>query len=560
MPLTAENISGPPPEVSGETARTLRLLTAPLLLADRHGLIVRVNANLRELFQADDGYFVGRRLNDIAVGERDKVLRTLGLFAASGDWLVGALALRRPDGKTVDFPCKGALVQRPDGTRPALIAIQLDQRLQFDILTRKIEELNAEIRRRVHAEEQLRLYRDHLETLVDRRTAELTESNRRLALANEEIKRASHAKTRFLAAASHDLRQPVQALRLHLHLLAQKTLDDAAMRVVETIDATLNSTESMLGKLMEFAALECGKVSVSRRRFRLDDLIAKVAGEAAPEAEAKGLRIRTRVFPCFTETDPVLLERIIRNLVWNAIRYTTAGGILIGLRRRADSVTVAVCDSGIGIPPNMQAAIFEEFEQLGNLERDRDKGMGLGLAIVNRTASLLGHRLALRSREGRGSIFTLALPRVCAARPPAGDGEEAPREVPPSARILLIEDDALQATALTAILTETGFLVSAARDAVSALEAAQPHGPDLIVSDYRLPGGVSGLEAIQRVRRHLGRAVPAILITGDTQASIAEQAWQEACSIVHKPYSPSSLIEVINRRLADTGKILAATP
>jgi len=153
MPSKAGNISGPLPEIATETARLLRLLTAPLLVVGPHGTIVGVNANLREMFGADADYFVGRQLLDLAVGERDKISRTLALFAASGDWLIGALALRRPDGAVIDFPCKGVLVQRPAGDLPALTAIQLDQRLQFHALTRKIDELNAEMRRRLRAEE-----------------------------------------------------------------------------------------------------------------------------------------------------------------------------------------------------------------------------------------------------------------------------------------------------------------------------------------------------------------------------------------------------------------------
>ncbi len=404
-----------------------------------------------------------------------------------------------------------------------------------------------------------RLYRDlananrTLERNVSERTAQLL-------TALEDRERANRAKNRFLATASHDLRQPVQALRLHLHLLTQKKLDDPAMQVVKTIGETLNSTESMLGKLMEFAALECGKITVRSQWVRLDELVGTIAGEALPEAKAKGLCLRTRVFPCAIETDPVLLERILRNLVSNALRYTTNGGLLIGLRRRPGAVVIAVYDTGIGIPLAMQTAVFEEFEQVSNLERDRNQGMGLGLAIANRTASLLGYRLFLRSRQGHGSMFGIELPVTAQTRPPASGVEAPPAAAPVIAHLMLVEDDSLQANALAAILIDAGFTVSIAGDAITALQTAETHPPDIIVSDYRLPGRTSGIETIRRVRARLGYVVPAILTTGDTQASIAEQAQQEACEIIHKPYSPGSLIDSINRNLIKPPNVPTAKP
>ena len=367
--------------------------------------------------------------------------------------------------------------------------------------------------------------------------------------ARAEAERANDAKTRFLAAASHDLRQPIQAQRLLLHLLVRKVADAAILPVLETMGEALDSTERMLGKLMEFAALESGKVTVSPLTFRLDEMVRRIADEVTPEARKAGLKLRVRVFPCLTATDPVLLERILRNLVSNSIRYTSIGGVLIALRRRQDRVVLAVYDTGSGIPDDMQSAIFEEFRQLGNPERDRAKGMGLGLAIVIRTAELLGLRLGLRSRAGRGSVFSVDLPHLNETGLAGHPLEPDPSGVPAQGSILLVEDDWLQAKALAAILEDAGFEVVSVPDAGKALQVVEPPGPELILSDYRLPEGVSGLTMIRMLRKLLGRVVPAILITGDTQAAIAEDAAREGCAIVHKPYLPRDLIDVINRHL-----------
>jgi CheY-like chemotaxis protein len=364
-----------------------------------------------------------------------------------------------------------------------------------------------------------------------------------------EAERANDAKTRFLAAASHDLRQPIQAQRLLLHLLTRKVVDPSIRPVLETMGEALDSTERMLEKLMEFAALESGKVTVSRQVFRLDGMVRRIADEVTPESRKKGLDLRVRVFPCLTDTDPVLLERILRNLVGNAIRYTSVGGVLIALRRRCGRVVLAVYDTGSGVPADMQTVIFEEFRQLGNPERDRAKGMGLGLAIVIRTADLLGHRLGFRSQEGRGSVFSVELP--CPDGPDLPDHAREPDASRASlqSRILLVEDDWLQAKALAAILEDAGFEVTSVSDAGKALQSVAAPGPDLILSDYRLPEGVSGLTMIRRLRQLLAHAVPAILITGDTQAAIAEEAAGEGCAIVHKPYLPRDLVDAINRHL-----------
>ncbi|WP_109121852.1 ATP-binding protein [Azospirillum sp. TSO22-1] len=370
--------------------------------------------------------------------------------------------------------------------------------------------------------------------------------------AQRAAERANDAKTRFLAAASHDLRQPIQALRLLLYLLTEKAAPDPSLvRVTGRMGEALDSTERMLGRLMEFAALESGKVTVAGQAFRLDELVARIAAEATPEAERKGLTLRARTFPCATVSDPVLLERIVRNLVSNALRYTPSGGILVGLRRAGRTVRVVVYDTGCGVPEAMRGVIFEEFRQLSNPERDRAKGMGLGLAIVARTAELLGHRLGLRSRENHGSAFSVEVPCLPPSTVQVQPSFDLPAPAVEGASLLLVEDDPMQAMALSSILEGAGFRVLAANDWRSAEWALKRGQPDLIVSDFRLPDGASGLDIIRTARTRYDRFIPAILVTGDTQAAIAEEAALEACAIFHKPYTPQALVEAINRRLAE---------
>ena len=311
---------------------------------------------------------------------------------------------------------------------------------------------------------------------------------------------------------------------------------------------TLDATESMLSRLMDFAALESGNDLVRREVFRLDSLVREIIGESADEAAAKGLTLARRLPPCWTDSDLVLLRRILGNLIANACRYTDRGGLVVAIRRRGGRHRIEVWDTGIGIAPDQQRVIFEEFHQLDNPERNRTKGHGLGLAIVAKTAELLGHRLFLRSVAGRGSVFALEVPQ---AEAPEQKPEPATAGVAPSggsATILVVEDDPVQADALDAIFTSLGYRVILARDPAQAM-ARHPLAPDLIISDYRLPGGRTGVEVVAHIRQTTGRPVPAIIMTGDTQATVAREAGQAGCAILHKPCTFAVLIAAIDRAL-----------
>ncbi|MDA8231905.1 MAG: PAS domain S-box protein [Magnetospirillum sp.] len=367
---------------------------------------------------------------------------------------------------------------------------------------------------------------------------------------------ANKAKTNFLAAASHDLRQPVQALTLLLHLLNERQGCDEQADIRAKMAVTLGSTADMLAKLMDYAALESGGAVVKNEVFRLDGLVRTIAREEEENAAAKGLRLRVHAPPSSTESDPVLLGRILRNLIRNAIVYTERGGVLVAIRKRGTMTRIEIWDSGSGIPPAERDKVFEELYQTNNPGRDRDKGVGLGLAIVRKTAQALGHRLSVRSSEGRGSVFAVDVPWLAAdgGTVAADPAEEA--EARCGATVLIVEDDHVQAAALKSILCQLGYMAVAARDGASALDAAAqlPEPPHLVISDYRLPGTLNGVEAVSALREAVGRPIAAILVTGDTQAAVAEQAERIGCAVVHKPFSPIALIDLIDSLLAERGR------
>jgi CheY-like chemotaxis protein len=348
----------------------------------------------------------------------------------------------------------------------------------------------------------------------------------------------------------------MMAQRLLLHIAASHAESLEQANILARIGEALEGAETMLSRLMDLAALELGKVPVERKVFRLDAQLAAIVAESAGEAERKGLLLRLRAPPCWSESDPMLLGRILRNLIVNAVRHTSRGWVLVAVRRRDQQYRIEIRDSGRGIPSEQQGMIFEEFRQLGNPERGRAKGQGLGLAIVARTAGLLGHRISLRSTVDRGSVFSIEVPiqaeqaghQNCATALP-------PLTYPVS--ILLIEDDPLQAAALEGILVDAGHRVAVA-DRVAAAIASVSDTLDLIVTDYRLPGGASGLEAIMTIRRIAGRTIPAVLLTGDTQATIVAEAAAVGCQVLHKPCSPAAVLDAIARTAAASRAVFDA--
>jgi signal transduction histidine kinase len=367
----------------------------------------------------------------------------------------------------------------------------------------------------------------------------------RAEAARVDAENANQAKSKFLAAASHDLRQPIHAQGLFLEVLARSALSDTQREVLANARAACHATGEMLNTLLDFSRIEAAVVALNVRPFRLQALLNKLETELAPQADKKGLIYRTRETSAVVESDPALVELILRNLISNAIRYTQRGGILIGARRRGAMRVLEVWDTGIGIAPENQQVIFREFHQLGNPERDRRHGLGLGLAIAQRLAQVLDHELVLASRLGRGSVFALALPST--ALPLADVAAPARTDDPVGVldlRVLVIDDDEAVRTGMRHWLSSWGAQCDVAETIEEALASAEVSTPQLVICDYRLRERHTGAQAIAALRQvHAG--LPAILITGDTAPDRLREARASGLPLLHKPVQPADLYRKI---------------
>ncbi len=389
--------------------------------------------------------------------------------------------------------------------------------------------------------------------ITERRAMEnsLRRARREAQLAKAEAERANLARSKFLAGASHDLRQPVQAMSLLTAVLAGRLRGHPAAPLVAKLNQAQEGLRTMLNTLLDVSRLDAGAVTPEPRPLAIGPFLEDLAVEVLVCAEDKGLRLHAVDCGLWVRSDPALLARILRNLLQNALRYTEAGGIVVGCRRRGDRVRLDVVDSGVGIPPEQHEAIFGEFVQAGTVEGHR-QGLGLGLSIVERLARLLDHRLEVASEPGRGSRFSLYLPRAqpAAVAPKAAEPflEEGPAE---PRLVVTIEDDALLRDSLTLMLESWGYEVVAAASAEAALHRLALHGgtPDVVLADYGLGRGETGTEALRRIARRYGD-VPSIVITGDTSPQRIVEVLESGFEILHKPLAPSELRQVVARLAA----------
>lgn len=385
---------------------------------------------------------------------------------------------------------------------------------------------------------------DLLEKL--RRETELAEA------ARLDAEEANMAKSKFLAAASHDLRQPIHAQGLFLEVLSHTDLTPHQGEVLASARSACLASGEMLNTLLDFSRVEAGVAKPFLQPFLLQPLLHKIENDLAPLADAKGIFYRSRECPVAVNSDAAMVELILRNLVSNAIRYTGTGGVLVVCRKKGGNAVIEVWDTGIGIAPENQQEIFREFHQLGNPERDRRKGLGLGLAIADGLAKALGHKLSLVSRPGQGTVFRLELPlwagTVIAAEPAISSLPGLTRLQ--GLHVLAIDDDDVVLLGMAQFLRSRGCVVAVADSISEALVMAKRQAPDLIVSDYRLRGNQTGAEAIAALRSLLGTDVPALMITGDTAPERLREALASDVPLLHKPVVPEqlfrSIAEVIN--------------
>jgi len=377
----------------------------------------------------------------------------------------------------------------------------------------------------------------------------------------EAAEQANIAKSRFLASASHDLRQPVHALGMFVGALRVCDMGDEARRLVDHIERSVSATDSLFGSLLDISRLDAGIIQSHPCAFPIQALLERVCDDHTAEADRKGVRLVLCPSSVIVDSDPVLIERILRNIVSNAVRYTDRGRVLVGCRR-GELASVEVWDTGRGIPPEQQENVFQEFYQLGNPERDRTKGLGLGLAIVRRLTALLDCPLSLRSEPGRGSVFKLGLP--CAVQsaplPLAMPGLELASSVAGSGLVLVLDDELAIQEAMRSLLASWGFAVITAGSFSEMLGriATCPNRPSLIICDYRLRGQENGIDVIQRLQAEYNEDIPAMLITGDTAPDRLREAQESGFVLLHKPVANSRLRAAIgNLMRARAGAELA---
>ena len=452
--------------------------------------------------------------------------------------------LRRQDGSSVDVLMN--LLLRPDKEQ-------------------LVEGFVADITERKQAQQRLQQLNDELEQRVTARTDELLEANRNLqqqitqrkqiaeALrdARDAAEAANRSKDKYLAAASHDLLQPLNAARLLISTLRERKLPDVEQVLVERTHQALEGAEDLLTDLLDISRLDQAAVKPDVALYRLDELLGPLVSEFQSVADAAGLRLRVHMGDYAIRTDLRLMTRILRNFLSNACRYTDEGSILLGARRRGDRLRLEVWDTGRGIPADRLDSIFLEFNQLDVGRAADRKGVGLGLAIVERIAKILDYRVQVHSLPGRGSMFSIEVPisrevplPISLAAPQPSTGNPLPGR-----RLLVLDNEVSILQSMSALLGQWGCEVVTATDEASALAALQGHAPELILADYHLDHGVVGCEVVRHLREHFSRTIPAVIITADRTDQCRRSLQRLDAPLLNKPVKPGKLRAVLSQLL-----------
>ncbi|QDL54862.1 hybrid sensor histidine kinase/response regulator [Rhodoferax aquaticus] len=443
-------------------------------------------------------------------------------------------------------------------------AARLGERVVQPILnvSRRIERIGQgdfSGRANVRAHDPLQELQDGLNQMAMRLTWGRDELEQRIVSATQELRQkkeeaelATQAKSKFLAAASHDLRQPTHALGMFIARLRQIELPADASQLVGRLEASVQAMQDFLDGLLDLSRLDAGVVQVQMRPLSVSELFTSVRTSLGQVAVDKGLYLRIRPCSVWVHSDPVLLQRMVMNLVHNALRYTERGTVLLcgRLVEQGRSLRIDVLDSGIGIAQTDHTRVFQEFVQLGNADREHSNGQGLGLNIVERTAALLGIGIALRSSLGCGTRFSLTVPLVVAPDVVSSSAGLPALVSLAGVKVLVVEDDILSLEAMRDLLDSWGCEVLAAASSAQATELLlRGHRVDLVVSDYRLGDDVDGLRLIAGLRALAGREIPACLMSGDTDAALMEKAKDAGLTLLHKPVRPAKLRSLMRHLL-----------
>ncbi len=378
--------------------------------------------------------------------------------------------------------------------------------------------------------------------------------------AKEEAQLATRAKSQFLATASHDLRQPLQAIALFSEALRQRIYYPEVRSIVDNINASVEALQTLFNSLLDISKFEAGVVEAMPIHFRADQLLDKLRTDYTPPAREKNIALRVRASSFILFSDPMLLERVARNFVANAVRYTNEGGtVLVACRRQRDGrVRLEVRDNGLGISREEQGKIFQEFYQIDNPERDRGKGFGLGLAIVRGIENIIDCDTHLRSAVGKGSVFSIAVPCGVAASSPVDARQNSKQQIKNlrGRCIVVLDDDQTVRDGMHLLLSDWGCQVIAAAtvdDAITHIQ--QSHlPPDLIIADYRLRGDANGIDAIARIRALTRDTLPAVLVTGDSGIAQLREVRESKLKVLHKPVVIAQLGEILSGAIAENSK------
>jgi Na+/proline symporter/signal transduction histidine kinase len=401
----------------------------------------------------------------------------------------------------------------------------------------------TDITQRVAADIALKQANETLELRVAERTGELTRVNRQVAEARAAAEEANNGKTRFFAAAGHDILQPLNAARLYSSSLVERLGDSENSVLVQNIDSSLESVESILGAVLDISRLDTGAMKPRLQSVPLNDLLRRIETDFAPVARAANLMLRVMPTSLTVRTDPNLLRRLVQNLVSNAIKYTPRGKVLVGVRREGGNAVIQVLDSGIGIPPSKFRTVFKEFARLDEGAKTAS-GLGLGLSIVDRISRVLNHAVDLQSQPGKGTRFRVTMPidRAAGTIKTASAATIVNAEPLHGLRVLCIDNEAQITEGMKLLLEGWGCTVSTALSlaAWQADPVNLAHRPDAIIADYHLDKA-TGIDAIRAIRDHFAVAIPALLVTADRSPEVRAAVERDSVALQNKPVRPASM-------------------
>jgi signal transduction histidine kinase len=382
----------------------------------------------------------------------------------------------------------------------------------------------------------------------------------RVAQRTREAEAAHLSKTRFLAAISHDVLQPLNAARLFASALRASDSESEQRRLAERVDSALHAAEELLDGLLDVSRLDAGALQPEITDIPLDELLTGIAEQFAPIAAARGLALHVRPRMIAIRSDRRLLRRALQNFVGNALRYTESGGIVLGVRRRGDLAEIEIWDSGPGIPPQHLQHIFEEFRRFDQGSPWGERGLGLGLSICQRVSHLLQHPITVRSRLGRGSVFSMRVPISSLHELPPTPRRPTSKQALAGLRVLCLDNDREIVEGMRMLLTRWGVETLTAHTVAEALDAARRVTPDVLLIDYHLHDSMDGLEAVAALRAACGNEMPAALVTADGSSNLLKGARDRNCTVLTKPVKPAALRAYLAaHRLSPSPSLAAAT-